>query len=362
MSNETVLIIVNSVYQLLTAIHMKWTILNPYPVELLITDVTPGLVSLREQLISTKLFLRVLSGSVKDLNETIKKSEKEMTEVFKRGRTVLRWQLSEELADYREIYFSNFDFFARLLAHVYYDHPCRFLWYEDGFSSYVIDYLKEERSQINKHAQGREIRDKVEKALHYEPRLARRGDKIPNMRLPKINPKDIDFIEMLNNIFQYQKPEHDPAFVFLEQSFRAEGISGNELFLMEQCKNAVAANAFAVKPHPRNEINLPFNLGLTPKYEIGAPWELYLLNEQNTDKTILTICSNAALSAKLVLDLDIPTVMLYRLYDGKVLWKEDDVLKRYLEQFRIQFAGNNYYVPKTIYELKHILKYLGGQK
>ena len=52
--------------------------------------------------------------------------------------------------------------------------------------------------------------------------------------------------------------------------------------------------------------------------------------------------------------------MLYPLFEGRVLWKEDELLKEYLEKFRRQFAGRNYYVPQTIYELKSILEYLGG--
>ena len=35
--------------------------------------------------------------------------------------------------------------------------------------------------------------------------------------------------------------------------------------------------------------------------------------------------------------------------------------KQYLRKFRRQFAGNNYYVPQTVYELQDILMYLGGR-
>ena len=52
--------------------------------------------------------------------------------------------------------------------------------------------------------------------------------------------------------------------------------------------------------------------------------------------------------------------MLYKLYTGKVLWKEDKRLSRYLEAFRRRFGGKNYYVPETVYQLQAILKYLGG--
>ena len=79
------------------------------------------------------------------------------------------------------------------------------------------------------------------------------------------------------------------------------------------------------------------------------------------DKTVITICSNAALTSRIVLGIEINTVMLYELYNGKVLWKEDLILKKYLDKFRKEFAMEKYYVPRTIYELRNTIKFLGEQ-
>ena len=86
-----------------------------------------------------------------------------------------------------------------------------------------------------------------------------------------------------------------------------------------------------------------------------------MLNQRESIPTVVTVCSNGALSGRLCLGLDLNTVMLYKLYTGKVLWKEDQVLLRYLETFRRQFAGERTYVPQTPFELESVLKYLGGQ-
>ena len=184
---------------------------------------------------------------------------------------------------------------------------------------------------------------------------------MPNRALPKICRDNEPFRELLNFIFEYKQPREQPDFLFLEQSFRADGIKSNELPLMQECLQAVGAGRFAVKPHPRNPENVPYQMGLTRKYPVDAPWELFLLNEDVTNQTVITVCSNAALTARLVFGLDIPTVMLYPLFQGKVLWQEDAILKRYLRKFRDEFAGSKYYVPQTIYELRHILDYLGGR-
>ena len=362
MQNNRVFIIANSVYQLFTAIHMRRTVLKDRAAELLLTDMTPGLSAYRSRLAEAGLFDRVLLGKTAEWNKKYAAAKGDaLSEGFRDARKVFRQTLSDELGSYSEIYFANFDPFARLLACWYYPLPCTFFCYEDGFSTYVIDYLRENRAPINCHPEGIKIRDKMAGVLLYEPRLAMRGDRLPNLRLPKVSREDESLKSLLNAVFDYKKPEVTGKFLFLEQSFRAEGIPTNDIALMRLCQQAVGPGRFLVKPHPRNPENLPLQLGLTQKYPSTAPWELFLLNEKPDAFTLLTVCSNAALTGRLVFGIDPPTVMLYRLFEGKVLWQEDAVLHRYLRKFQREFAGKNYYVPKTGYELKHILAYLGGR-
>ena len=110
----------------------------------------------------------------------------------------------------------------------------------------------------------------------------------------------------------------------------------------------------------RNQDHLAQDRGLTRKLDLAAPWELFLLNEPPGRCTVVTVCSNGALSSRLCLGLDENTLLLYKLYTGKILWKENHILARYLETYRRQFAGRNTFVPKTLYELRSMLQVLGG--
>lgn len=365
MGNKRVLVITNSVYQLFTAVHMKRALLKSCDVDLIVTDVTPQLKETIPRLVETGLFTRVIFGEVQALNRKIAAVKEEgFSEGFRNRDRLLRWVLNEKPAEYEEIYFANFDPFLRMLAGLYYDSPCECIWYEDGFSSYVIDYLREDRALINRHPEGIKIREKVKSVLLYEPRLAMRGDCLPNLALPKVRREDKELKNLLNHIFAYEPLENrgDFAdFIFLEQSFRAEGLKTNDMELMEECRKVVGSGRFIVKPHPRNPENLPFLLGLTRRYPSSVPWELFLMNEEVENKAVITVCSNAALAGRLIFGMDMDTVMLYRLFRGKVLWKEDGILKRYLEKFHRQFAGEKYYVPQTVYELRSTLRYLMGQ-
>ena len=251
---------------------------------------------------------------------------------------------------------------ARLLA-CRYDHlPCRFYWYEDGFSSYVIDYLRPDRAAANRHPLAGKIAHKVEAALLYQPQLALRGDGIPNLALPKLPRGDGALLEVLDFLFDY-RPLRDPADVlFLEQSFRAENIPGNDVELMERCRAAAGPGRFLVKPHPRNPQNVALERGLSRPWHGDAPWELYLLHGDLEGKTVVTVCSNGALAGRLALDPPSGerVVLLYRLFTGKVLWKENDVLRRYLDRFCREQEGGGVFAPGTVYQLEHLLRYLGG--
>ncbi|MGI6007367.1 MAG: polysialyltransferase family glycosyltransferase [Ruminococcus sp.] len=361
MSDGQVLIIVNSIYQLFSAVHMKRSVLKEKNADLLLTDLVPEAKNYISRIEPTGLFQRVIFGRTAGLGrQYITESEQEIREGYAKADSIFRWILSDELGRYDEVYFANFDTFARMLAAKLYEEHSAFVCYEDGFSTYVIDYLREDRAPVNRTEEGTKIRKMVTKVMLYEPRLAMRGDHIPNCRLPRVSVYDSSLKELLNYIFAYRKADMWENFIFLEQSFRAEGIKSNDTSLMEECQNVVRPEHFIVKPHPRNPVNLPFELGLSRRYDSKVPWELFLMNEDGDRWNLLTVCSNAALTGRIVFGLDLNTVMLYRLFQGKVLWKEDAVLMRYLQKFYRQFSGKNYYVPGTVYELRNILQYLGG--
>ena len=358
---EKALYIVNSVYHLLTAVNLRLQAPGE-AADLLVTDVTPGLLEGIPRLRETGLFARVIPARVGEWAQRFPMNrEQEAAQCFAQRESLLRWALGEELeSSYSRVFFPNFDWLSRLLACRYYQAPCPFYWMEDGFSSYVIDFARPDRAAVNRHPEGGKLREKTEAALLYEPRLAMRGDRLRNLPLPKLSREDGRLRETLNFVFSYQPPSFLPEFLFLEQSFRAEHIQGNDLELMEFCQQAVGASRFGVKPHPRNQDHLAQDRGLTRKLDLAAPWELFLLNEPPGRCTVVTVCSNGALSSRLCLGLDENTLLLYKLYTGKILWKENHILARYLETYRRQFAGRNTFVPKTLYELRSMLQVLGG--
>ena len=106
MLNNKVLLVVNSVYQLFTAVHMKRSILAKKEADLLVTDITAVLHTYIPRLKETGLFAQVIFGKTKEWNQKYAAAKGDtLDEGFQNASHTLRWMLNEELADYSEVYF-----------------------------------------------------------------------------------------------------------------------------------------------------------------------------------------------------------------------------------------------------------------
>lgn len=135
---------------------------------MLVTDATPGLPELIPRLRETGLFSRVLPVRAGELAQHYPMDREEaVAQCFSQGEALLRWALGEALEPaYSQVYFPNFDWLARLLACRY---QCPFLWLEDGFSSYVIDFARPDRAAVNRHPQGARLGSRSRRRCFTSP-------------------------------------------------------------------------------------------------------------------------------------------------------------------------------------------------
>ena len=106
-NNSRALILANSVYQLLTAVHLRRSLLRDRETDLILTDVTPALSECLPRLRETGLFDRVLFAAVQTLHRRYAGAGEEgLSECFRERERIFQWVLSEELAArYGQVYF-----------------------------------------------------------------------------------------------------------------------------------------------------------------------------------------------------------------------------------------------------------------
>ena len=88
------LYLVNSVYHLLTSIHLRRTVFPSGKADLVLTDVTPALAETTARLEETNLFERVIPVGTKELSHQFSMNrEEDVKRCFDERETLLNWVL-----------------------------------------------------------------------------------------------------------------------------------------------------------------------------------------------------------------------------------------------------------------------------
>ena len=105
------LVLVNSVYHLMTAVQLGHLAPPGETADLVVTDITPGLQDLVPRLRETGLFTRVIPAQAAELSARYPMNNPEaVAQCFSQGAALLRWAFGEEApGEYAQVLFPNFD-------------------------------------------------------------------------------------------------------------------------------------------------------------------------------------------------------------------------------------------------------------
>ena len=101
-----------------------------------------------------------------------------------------------------------------------------------------------------------------------------------------------------------------------------------------------------VKLHPRNKINRFEKYGIATNKTIGIPWELIQMNDDFSDKVLLTISSGSVLASKLYFNDNIKTYLLFNCTD-KMSNMVTEKYFEYLKKLENKFGLDNFIIPKN---------------
>ena len=130
----------------------------------------------------------------------------------------------------------------------------------------------------------------------------------------KINPKDEVYLEICNKVFGYydSKDEYDKKYIFMEESFFADGKEIPDVELVNEIAKRVGKENIMVKIHPRNPVNRFAKLGYKTNVDTGIPWELICMNMTDLDqKILLTVSSNSILNPIMIFGIPVRAFSLY---------------------------------------------------
>lgn len=157
------------------------------------------------------------------------------------------------------------------------------------------------------------IKDYVKDIWLLTPEFLQWDPGLPVKTVEKIDPKDEVYLEICNKVFGYYDSTdvYDRKYIFLEESFFAEGVEMPDVELVNQIAERVGKDNIMVKIHPRNPVNRFAEQGYKTNVDTGIPWELICMNMPNIEqKVLLTISSNSILNPIMIFGIPVKAYSL----------------------------------------------------
>lgn len=327
------LFICNSVYQLLVALWIKNHYYTEISADIILSDHMNGTEQLVEQVKASRMFQEVYGVSSMDYARyRVPLTRKERIAISLRPQTYLRKYV--ELKEcYSELLIANVDAFSQLvydaLAHRQKQIP-EVTVFEDGIFTYSKlyekDYLETNiivtssvKKLIHKYIYRKKLLyGNLSKILVFNKENMRWNPPCKVVEMDKIKSDDRRFKEMVNQVFQYQNNDdvYDTKYIFMEESFLAEGTPINDVVLLKEIAKKVGKQNIMVKIHPRNKVNRFEKEGFKTNHNISIPWEVIVMNIGDiSDKVFITVSSASVMNPILIFGQNVKAYSLYNLIE-----------------------------------------------
>lgn len=359
-----VLFLVNSAFQMITAIQLRITTYRNDNADIIITDNLTQYEGLSVGVEKSGVFRNVSTMRSKDYDWKNWK--------FSLLGTIFDKEIKNRIPNittkcYNVFLFCNFSGVSACVgAYFRRVQQTELIMFEDGFASYSDFWLRGLKraiypsSVIDKLVYGLVKRTPyyITKYFVYNPELI--ADWKFEFSVEKIERINTDTVKALNDIFQYDASPDDYSNVkciFFEESYYADGIDIGDIDIVEQIANIVGKENMMVKIHPRNPENRFGKLGFKTNIDTVIPWEVIALNSDLSDTILITIASGSSITAHFISGASAKMSIL--------LYGMEGIDKTKLTPSTVVFdkicRNDNYFVyPKNFEELKIILQMDAG--
>lgn len=364
-TKKYVLFRILTVYQLINAIQLKLTKLKHIKVDIILssaTDFSNIVSALKTQRIFDNIYM-----SNDTPNDYFKwKQQSEITRINMLSNPEKFLYPIDLNNTYTDYYIATVDPYNQLFYYylVKSGHRPQIHLFEDGLSSYLIDYGKDD--SIWKHSLYKEYNffENIKELLLYDPDLYMvNGVNYTINSISKINCENKYICNLFNSIFGKNLLPKE-QYIFLEEPFMWDGITATDMDLVDMLAEIVGKENIRVKLHPRNGIDRFSPRGYKIFEQSKIPWEMSIMNSNLTDKIIITISSTAAFTAGLVFGKEFRSINLFDLIlIGKTIHVNNPKFKQFYSKLEEKMNGEKIQIfkPTTILEMKECLTYAKGE-
>lgn len=359
-----VLVLCNTVYQIIVATQLRYTLFEKDSVDIIISDHMNFSIEMFDRL-QKKMswfwtniyYFPSYSLARRTSNFTPRSKLYNLFFQFSAKRIIMK--LFSVNQKYDIFLFANpdlaTDFLFRYLRS--YNRKIVSYIYEDGLSTYCVSekyFLEREGSLFNKMSflfGITTLYSSISGIYLFRPELMM-WNKYEIIKIPYIDTSDSKFINLLNITFDYyeSKDNYNKKIIFFEESYFKEGYDVGDVELLESISQIIGKNNIMIKIHPRNKVNRFKKLGYDTNENTAIPWEIIALNTHLDASILITIASGAVFMPYLLLGINVNSIILMNLNCINVSC-EARVYYDFISQKILNLNQGMFYAPRSLNEL-----------
>lgn len=359
MRKKSVVVVSNTIYQLLVLLQMKLTVFKDMDVDLFVTDWSVDIFKYVENGKKLNLFRDI--RYIETLEYVKKYGKYEQKDAWGEIKYCMgRYQEVKKIVGKIEKYDYFFNANMSVFEYAFYDvlkrknKRLKLYLFEEGLATYramdahlINDFnniFRGKYSIIYKLTGYGKALKNIEGVFLFSPQFCSWKLREKFYKIPKISKENVDTIEKINSLFGYRKLDGDmlqKKVIFFEDGLYEDGFHLNDVQLLDTIAEYVGAENILVKLHPRSRKD---RFPAYPKFpDIGIPWEVFYLNGDLADAKLVTVLSGSVIQPPLAFGDKREVVILWDVSRGyfKKIMKEEEqfmqekIFKKLPKIFRI---------------------------
>ena len=305
--NSNVLIVCNTFFQILVATHIRLKLYKDDVVDIVISNHSNNSEQIAENIRKTGIYRNVIFIRNKKTKKYGIGLFHSISYTFRRAIEIIRNEIIARKISKKErydtLFIANISIFTVLLYNrlLKKSEKLKLNLFEEGLSNYSRFFTDADnpdslhRKWVNKKG----IINNLHKLyLFNEQYMEWNAPNAEIVHLEKINIHDKSFTNIINTIFGVAEmtDQYDRKVIFFEESHFADGFEVPDVELVNQIAGKFGKENIMIKIHPRNKINRFTTLGYKTNVNTAIPWEVIILNQDLSDKILITISSLSVLN------------------------------------------------------------------
>ena len=354
------IIIANTLYQLTVAIHIKYLFLKESETDLFVCSETPLLNEIVRGEYIKNIFKTVYFVPFSNLDD-FEKRKGNYTHTDHLKRFLLPSHFLREMNCNIDVYDDIF-FYApnRMFKDIYKyckskNKDVKLHYYHHGAETYMGSVNIEGFSDPQPYRFLLKFLWNIDfKAIDfdmycYSPEYLPKNEDKKIVKIESLQPGS-EVTNLINKAFQYKQEEFiSQKYIFFEQA--SEYIKDESKY--KKCINSIAetvgSHNIILKKHPRLSFEYDNRI---PVYKGKESWELYLLNNDCSNKVLITVSSTACSAAKTMFGMNCRIIYLYKLL-GDIISQEVLSFCPFIES---TVDNKNVFLPSSLEEMYRILR------